>query len=74
MRIDVSGQTDVGLKRKRNEDSFLIVPEVGLYIVADGMGGHRGGDVASSTAVSTLKTVVQRHMQDATYFLSLIHI
>lgn len=41
--------------KKNNEDSFLSVPELGLFAVADGMGGYRGGDVASQAAVETLK-------------------
>jgi len=48
------GITDVGKVRKHNEDSLLDRPETGLWIVADGMGGHEGGDVASQMIVSTL--------------------
>ncbi|MCP4156167.1 MAG: Stp1/IreP family PP2C-type Ser/Thr phosphatase [bacterium] len=46
----VSGATDVGKERQNNEDYFRLIPEKGLYIVADGMGGHNAGDVASQQA------------------------
>lgn len=42
------------MKRKINEDSYLVVPDLGLYVIADGMGGHRAGDVASRLAVDTM--------------------
>jgi PPM family protein phosphatase len=54
------GATDVGLKREKNEDSFLVDPDLGLYVVADGMGGHAGGGTASKLAVAT----VQRFLRD----------
>jgi len=53
------GQTDVGLKRQKNEDNFLIDEGLGLFIVADGMGGHKGGDLASELAVEALKVTVE---------------
>ncbi len=56
MIIAVSaGQTDVGKKRKGNEDSFLIDEGLGLYVVADGMGGRKAGEVASRLVVETLQ-------------------
>src|SRR6187455_2239112 len=50
MRAVAAGLTDVGLQRDHNEDSFAILQDHELYIVADGMGGHRAGDVASKLA------------------------
>jgi len=54
MRIADGARSDVGRGRPENEDSFLVDPEHHLYAVADGMGGHRAGEVASATAIETL--------------------
>jgi serine/threonine protein phosphatase PrpC len=45
------GATDVGLVRVSNQDNFLIAPELNLLLLADGMGGHDGGDIASTSAL-----------------------
>ena len=47
MKLRFTGKSDIGLKRRLNEDSLLIAPDLGLYIIADGMGGHKGGETAS---------------------------
>ena len=58
MKITSCGITDVGLKRGHNEDNYLINEELNLYVVADGMGGHAGGEYASAIAVNTVEEVV----------------
>ncbi|WP_342380261.1 Stp1/IreP family PP2C-type Ser/Thr phosphatase [Myxococcus stipitatus] len=54
MRIEVAGSTHVGMKRNHNEDNFLMLPDEYLFIVADGMGGHSSGEIASRIAVDEL--------------------
>jgi protein phosphatase len=54
MRAIATGLSDVGLQREHNEDSFIVLSEYDLFIVADGMGGHRAGDVASRLATDTI--------------------
>jgi protein phosphatase len=53
MRIEVGATSDIGQVREGNEDSFLVLDP--LYAVADGMGGHRGGEVASNLALQTIE-------------------
>lgn len=64
LRIEVAGETNVGMKRNHNEDNFSIIEENGLYIVADGMGGHASGEVASKMAVDALKEFFLATAQD----------
>ena len=54
LRAVAAGITDVGLQRDHNEDSFAILEDLDLFVVADGMGGHRAGDVASQLATRAI--------------------
>ena len=53
-RVLAAGATNVGKKRDHNEDNFVVIDESNLYVVADGMGGHASGEVASKLAIDTL--------------------
>lgn len=55
MELTCFGLTDVGQVRKHNEDSILLEPSLQLYAVADGMGGHKGGEFASRICLDTMK-------------------
>jgi serine/threonine protein phosphatase PrpC len=63
LRIEARGATDVGLRRDHNEDALLVDDELGLFVVADGMGGHAGGGTASRLAVETLQAAI-RHARE----------
>jgi protein phosphatase len=68
MQISAIGLTDVGLQREHNEDTFRIVQQHGLYLVADGMGGHQAGDVASKMAADVIVSFFDSTQQeDATW-------
>ena len=48
-----SAKTDIGRRRQNNEDSLTVLPEMHVFMVCDGMGGHAAGEVASQIAVET---------------------
>lgn len=54
-RVIAAGDTDVGMKRSQNEDNLTLLEEHNLFVVADGMGGHASGEVASQLAIDTLR-------------------
>ena len=54
MVVQMVTATDVGLQRKNNEDACVVVEDAGLCVVADGMGGHLGGEIASNIAIDTV--------------------
>jgi protein phosphatase len=60
--LSAHGQTDLGHKRPRNEDSLLVFPERSLFAIADGMGGYEGGDVASALAVEILREAFDKNV------------
>lgn len=64
MRLTSAGRTHVGMKRMHNEDSLRLYREENLFIVADGMGGHASGEVASQMSVETLAEFFRSTAED----------
>ncbi len=63
-RIEAAGNTNVGMKRNHNEDNYLMLPEQNLFCVADGMGGHSSGEIASKIAVDEISEFFRLSAQD----------
>jgi len=64
LKVSFSAKSDLGLKRKINEDSFLADKGIGLFMVLDGIGGHLAGEVASKLGLNTIKENVMRSLTD----------
>ncbi|MDE2489819.1 MAG: Stp1/IreP family PP2C-type Ser/Thr phosphatase [Elusimicrobia bacterium] len=58
--VEVAGETDPGCVRRNNEDNFAVDPDLGLLVVADGMGGHNSGEVAAELATKTILDFARR--------------
>ena len=64
MHVKSYGLTHVGRQRQHNEDSFLVADEAQLYLVADGMGGHAAGEIASRIAVDSISEFILHTKED----------
>jgi serine/threonine protein phosphatase PrpC len=59
LKVSAAASTHPGLRRDGNEDAYCLRPDLGLYVVADGMGGHSAGEVASRIAADTIEEAIQ---------------
>ncbi len=64
MKFSSYGQTHPGMKRELNEDNFSILEKEGVYVVADGMGGHNAGEIASEITIETIAKFFQAASED----------
>src|ERR1700712_2786528 len=70
MELSFWAATDVGKKREINEDNFLVDKKLSLFVVADGMGGHASGEVASQMAVHEFRGAVEANKELVERFAS----
>jgi serine/threonine protein phosphatase PrpC len=64
LKIESAGSSDIGRRRKQNEDSMFLDDRMGLYVVADGMGGHNAGEVASKLVVETIQDYIRQNQSE----------
>ncbi len=78
LHLDSAMSTDIGLRRKQNQDMGLALQDEGLFLVADGMGGHQGGEIASQLCTEMVSTFVKQfkdaHESDTTLLQEAIQI
>jgi len=65
MQLHFAGCSDTGRVRDKNQDAYLVTADKGLAVLADGMGGHRSGEIASDLAVKTVTDYMLSHIDDA---------
>lgn len=70
MRCSSCGKSDIGRVRKTNQDAFLCDDDIGLYVVADGMGGHAAGEIAAQESVQAIHDMIVRGRDVVRDFLS----
>lgn len=73
LKVFSAFKTDIGIKRNQNQDSGILCPELNLFIVADGMGGHQGGQTASQTCVTTMVEYIKTHHEQSDSDSILLH-
>src|SRR5688500_7509440 len=64
LSVQAFGLTDVGRQRQHNEDTFLVQTDANLYLVADGMGGHAAGEIASKIAAETISEFIAHSKEE----------
>src|SRR5262249_16615430 len=65
LRLTAAGATDIGRRRKHNEDAVLLRPDLNLYLLADGAGGHNAGNLASALAVTSIANSCEAAVESA---------